>query len=103
MTHPKYGDRYTCFNCGVKFYTMQKPEPLCPKCGSDQRKAPKRPSIKAPKPLVVVVEEEEVEEGMVPLEELEQADGDDEEEGGGFRQGSGRERLIIDELPNEDY
>jgi hypothetical protein len=83
---------------------MQKPEPICPKCGSDQRKAPKRPSVKTPKPLVVVVEEEEPEEGMVPLEELEQVDADEEEEGGGgFRQGSGRERLIMDDLPNEDY
>ena len=47
MTHPVYGERYICFSCSAKFYDMRKEEPLCPKCGIDQRRAPKR---KAPKP-----------------------------------------------------
>ncbi len=42
MTHPEYGQKYACFQCGTKFYTMGAPKPLCPKCGSNQRKAPKR-------------------------------------------------------------
>ncbi len=33
------GTKYTCFKCGTKFYDMKKPEPLCPKCGADQRHA----------------------------------------------------------------
>jgi predicted nucleic acid-binding Zn-ribbon protein len=38
----KLGNRYSCFECGTKFYDLLKPEPLCPECGADQRLAPKR-------------------------------------------------------------
>ena len=31
------GKRYTCFRCECKFYDLNKPEPICPKCGADQR------------------------------------------------------------------
>lgn len=33
------GIKYTCFRCGAKFYDLKRPEPLCPKCGADQREA----------------------------------------------------------------
>ena len=46
MTHPKYGKKFTCFHCGTKFYNMGAPKPICPKCGSNQKKAPKRQSGK---------------------------------------------------------
>jgi hypothetical protein len=36
----KLGKRYACFSCGLKFYDLNRPEPLCPKCGSDQREDP---------------------------------------------------------------
>ncbi|MBN2798755.1 MAG: FYDLN acid domain-containing protein [Deltaproteobacteria bacterium] len=36
------GTRYTCFTCGTKFYDLNRPEPLCPECGTDQREAPVR-------------------------------------------------------------
>jgi hypothetical protein len=36
----RLGTRYTCFECGLKFYDLTRPEPLCPKCGADQRKDP---------------------------------------------------------------
>lgn len=36
----KLGNRFTCFSCGVRFYDLNKPEPLCPKCGTDQRDTP---------------------------------------------------------------
>lgn len=36
----KLGKRYTCFQCGLKFYDLNRPEPLCPKCGADQRENP---------------------------------------------------------------
>ncbi len=39
------GTKYVCFKCGTKFYDMKKPEPLCPKCGADQRESP---ALKAP-------------------------------------------------------
>lgn len=34
------GTKYTCFKCSTKFYDMKKPDPLCPKCGADQRESP---------------------------------------------------------------
>jgi hypothetical protein len=36
------GTRYSCFQCGTKFYDLNRPEPLCPECGADQRTAPAR-------------------------------------------------------------
>jgi len=42
----KLGKRYACFQCGTKFYDLNRPEPLCPECGADQRQAPER-DIKA--------------------------------------------------------
>lgn len=39
MTELKLGNKYECFNCGAKFYDMGKGEPLCPKCGADQKDA----------------------------------------------------------------
>ncbi len=34
------GVKYTCWKCGTKFYDLKKPEPACPKCGSDPRAVP---------------------------------------------------------------
>jgi hypothetical protein len=42
----KLGGRYACYQCGTKFYDLNRPEPLCPECGADQREAPVR-DIKA--------------------------------------------------------
>jgi uncharacterized protein (TIGR02300 family) len=54
------GVRYVCFNCGGKFYDLHRPEPICPKCGADQRQAPK------PQPMTAAArrakEKEEAEE-----------------------------------------
>jgi hypothetical protein len=36
----KLGTRYQCFECGLKFYDLNRPEPVCPKCGADQRNNP---------------------------------------------------------------
>ena len=38
--HPKLGFRWACYGCGAKFYDLGKDEPLCPKCGADQRDRP---------------------------------------------------------------
>ncbi|MEZ4279422.1 MAG: FYDLN acid domain-containing protein [Myxococcota bacterium] len=38
--HPKLGFRWSCYGCGAKFYDLGKEEPLCPKCGADQRDRP---------------------------------------------------------------
>ena len=33
------GKRYTCFECGTKFYDLNRPQPICPECMADQNNA----------------------------------------------------------------
>ena len=100
---PGLGLKWSCYECGAKFYDLNKPEPVCPKCGTDQRNRPKRsPGAPAPAPAAssesrrpaaapmsrLLAEEEEaaVEE---PLEEEEESsatelDISELEEGAGY-------------------
>jgi len=39
MPELKLGTKYDCYNCGTKFYDLGKPEPICPKCGANQKDA----------------------------------------------------------------
>ena len=43
------GTRYTCYECEMKFYDLNRPEPICPGCGADQREDP------TPDPRVAVM------------------------------------------------
>lgn len=45
MAAKDLGNKFVCFKCSTKFYDLKKPEPTCPKCGSDQRE---NPALKAP-------------------------------------------------------
>ena len=36
----RLGTKWNCYSCGVKFYDLSKPEPMCPKCSADQRESP---------------------------------------------------------------
>ncbi len=38
----KLGARFTCFQCGTKFYSLNRPEPTCPECGANQEEAPEK-------------------------------------------------------------
>ena len=38
----RFGRKYTCYACSTKFYDLNRPEPLCPRCGADQRQAPEQ-------------------------------------------------------------
>jgi hypothetical protein len=49
--HPKLGYKWSCFNCAAKFYDLGKPEPVCPKCDSDQRDRPLDSSSSSPAPV----------------------------------------------------
>jgi uncharacterized protein (TIGR02300 family) len=39
MAELKLGTKFECYNCGTRFYDLGKPEPLCPKCGANQKDA----------------------------------------------------------------
>jgi hypothetical protein len=47
----KLGVKHVCYSCAARFYDMNKPEPLCPKCGTDQRTKPKASDMPAPPPV----------------------------------------------------
>jgi len=58
----KLGTKFECFQCGAKFYDLNRPEALCPKCGEDQAKAPKEAKTRR----VIVPAEEEIETEIAP-------------------------------------
>jgi rubrerythrin len=37
---PGLGFKWVCFQCNAKFYDLEKPDPVCPRCGADQRSRP---------------------------------------------------------------
>jgi uncharacterized protein (TIGR02300 family) len=39
-TASNLGRKFTCFKCSCKFYDLNRAEPLCPRCGADQREDP---------------------------------------------------------------
>jgi hypothetical protein len=100
---PELGKKYTCYSCHTKFYDLGKPEPICPKCGADQRDAEEAPvstshrgrgSSRAPVPIVeepveeefpaegegAAAEPEEEEEGIIETPEREEEPEEEEEE-----------------------
>lgn len=95
MPDLKLGTKYDCYNCSTKFYDLGKADPICPKCGADQRDSAtsetpaasqaSRRRRKAETPRPIEVEEDEAvevpdDEEIAP-EDLEGADlGVDEEE-----------------------
>jgi|SRR4051794_22392088 uncharacterized protein (TIGR02300 family) len=95
MPELKLGTKYTCFSCGTKFYDLGKSDPVCPKCGANQKDAAqsesttttaasrRRRKADVAKPIdidEVEVPDADIDEDVVP-EGIESADlGDDEEE-----------------------
>ena len=44
----RLGGRHECYACQTKFYDLNKPEPVCPKCQANQLQQPKdEPAAKA--------------------------------------------------------
>ena len=103
MASSKYGDKYTCFKCGIKFYTMGKPDAICPKCETNQKKAPKRVAAKsvvtAPKPPPVVEEEPDSEEDAPADSEIEFPAKDARE----AEFDPKTDRMSIDGVPDQDF
>jgi hypothetical protein len=50
IAKPGLGHKWSCFNCGAKFYDLGKPVPVCPKCDADQRDRPPVVAEPAPAP-----------------------------------------------------
>jgi uncharacterized protein (TIGR02300 family) len=72
------GTKHTCFKCSTKFYDMKKPDPVCPKCGSDQRDSPaNRPPQESRRSRLSAVPKV-----VEPIEPVEEADllGEEEDE-----------------------
>lgn len=85
MPAKELGTKHTCFKCGTRFYDLAKPEPICPKCGADQRQGPvSKPSAEkrraAPKPAPAPVPEAEETEVEAELDEELDADEDADED-----------------------
>jgi uncharacterized protein (TIGR02300 family) len=70
-TRSDLGVKYVCFQCNAKFYDLNKPEPLCPKCGADQRQ---RPKVEAKAKSAAAGQRRPVTRPMVPLLEDEEED-----------------------------
>jgi uncharacterized protein (TIGR02300 family) len=77
MPELKLGTKFECYNCGTKFYDLGKSDPLCPKCGANQKDAashePAASQASRRKRKAEVVKPIDVEEEE-PIEEV----GDDE-------------------------
>ncbi len=79
------GSKFICFKCSAKFYDLKKPEPVCPKCGTDQRDSPANKPVEktrgrlaaVPKviiePIVPAAEPAEAEEELEEFAEEEAA------------------------------
>ena len=64
----KWGVKYKCHGCACKFYDLNKPRAVCPKCGADQ--AEKARAVEE------VLEEEELEGADDDKLEAEDKEGD---------------------------
>lgn len=77
----KYGKKYVCFSCGCKFYDLNKPKAVCPRCKANQDENPTNAaafdlSAEVPFPA------DEISDKLLPIdeEELEVAENDEEAE-----------------------
>lgn len=70
------GKKYTCFKCKTKFYDLNKPEAICPKCGADQRDdpnpEPQEPVIPKYKRPAASESPRAAKKGLIPDEEEEE-------------------------------
>lgn len=86
MPAKDFGTKFVCSKCSTKFYDMRKPDPICPKCGADQREvaAPttraERKSRLAAAPKIVAPVEPVAETEEIPEDDDIDAIGGDEEE-----------------------
>jgi uncharacterized protein (TIGR02300 family) len=82
MAAKDLGTKHTCFKCGTRFYDLKKPEPVCPKCGADQRQAPAQKASPAAEKRRAPAKpvEPEPEEAVADVEVDDDAEAEDEAE-----------------------
>jgi uncharacterized protein (TIGR02300 family) len=90
VAKPEWGNRYVCFSCGCKYYDLNRPESLCPRCGSDPREAvlasrtPPRQTREPSSPEEEEVDQEIVDEtldvGLESAAVLDEGENSEEEE-----------------------
>lgn len=97
---PQLGRKYTCYSCHTKFYDLGKPEPLCPKCGADQRDAEEAPVVTSSRGRARVVEEPPEETEFPDAEGGPATESDEEEEP---LVDASREEEAEEEEEEEDY
>jgi len=82
----KLGKKYRCYKCGCKFYDLNKPKAICPRCGEDQANEETKKMLKRkrrrnfsrskpePKPLPVAsgleTTDVEIEEYVIDMEDI---------------------------------
>ncbi len=49
----EFGERHKCYRCGCKFYDLNKPEAICPRCGESQINEENRKELKRRKRRVL--------------------------------------------------
>lgn len=79
------GSKHVCFKCSTKFYDLKKPDPICPKCGSDQREATAKPEgrrsrLSAVPKIVEPIETAEKSESEDEIEDVEEEEVEEEDE-----------------------
>ena len=89
MANPALGRKFTCHNCGAKFYDLNKPEPACPKCGTPAQIVSPEPTGKgsrggSKRSRAVPVYEPKAEEDAEPAFEEDEAGPAFEDEDGAF-------------------
>ena len=77
------GTKHVCFKCAAKFYDLKKPDPICPKCGTDQREVGAKPEgrrsrLSAIPKIIEPVEPADKEKEDGEEEEEEEAEEDEE-------------------------
>ncbi|HVS02208.1 MAG TPA: FYDLN acid domain-containing protein [Thermoanaerobaculia bacterium] len=80
---PELGTKHECGECGAKFYDLGRPDPICPRCGTNQRELARSESQAAKEPARSRKAAEQIEEP--DLEEIDEvaivaAPEDDEDE-----------------------
>ena len=93
MVASPHGRKFLCYACGCKFYDLNRPQALCPRCGADQDEAPEQPDIEdiAAKVLASTVSDsEEPGERYGPVADEMEVFDSDEIEGGSNRSFAGK-------------